>query len=323
MRRAASLLPVLASSLALAACGQQADPPASDAPVSDARPTSSDDPRFSPLAAYDMSEDESRTVGKARWTLAKECMAGLGFDSLKNLDTDPVPAWPQRPSGTGVLLAIAYSLDDFRYGIQDPGQAARYGYRAVEAEYKRRYPEKKWTLSEYLALTGQFVEDEPKTVQGHRIPERGCLGEANRTIYGTDPEARKDPVQDLETKSLEQGMQDPAWTKADKTWSVCMRKAGYRYATPKDAETDPDRWELEERRTDPQYDPTEPSALDKKTATADARCKQQTGYVRTVHAVDIRVQNQLIAKNRTKLEEQRRWNHDAARKAHDILEDRS
>ncbi|GAA2661394.1 hypothetical protein [Streptomyces vastus] len=321
MRRAASLLLVLASGLAIAACGQQADPPASDA-----RPTSSDDPRFSPLAAYDMSDDESRTVGEARWTLAKECMARLGFDSLKNLDTDPVPAWPQRPANTGVLALISYSLDDFRYGIQDPGQAARYGYRAVEAECKRRYPEKrKWTLSEYLALTGEFAVDDSKTVHGHRIPKRGCLGEADRTIYGTSPLDRKDPVLDLETKSLEQGMRDPAWKKADQAWSACMRKAGYRYATPEDAATDPDRdrQERKERRADPHYDPNEPSALEKKTATADARCKQQTGYVRTVHAIDVRIQNQLLAKNRKKLEEQRRWNHDAARKAHDILEDRS
>ncbi|WP_406327924.1 hypothetical protein [Streptomyces sp. NBC_00203] len=43
----------------------------------------------------------------------------------------------------------------------------------------------------------------------------------------------------------------------------------------------------------------------------------------TVHAVDVRIQNQLITKNRTTRAEQRRWNRDAARKAHDILEDRS
>ncbi|NGO07511.1 hypothetical protein G5C60_07535 [Streptomyces sp. HC44] len=324
MRRAAPLLPVLllvlASGLALAACGQQADPPASDA-----RPTSSDDPRFWPLAAYDMSDDDGRTVGRARWTLAKECMDRLGFDSLKNLAVDPVPAWPERPSGTGVLLATVYASDDFRYGIQDPEQAARYGYQAAQAEYERRYPEKKWTLSEHLALTGHFVGDDPKTVHGHRIPKRGCLGEADRTIYGTNPQDRKDPVLDLESKSLRQGWRDPAWKKADKAWSACMRKAGYPYATPRAAENDPDRdrQELEERLADPQYDPTQPSALDKKTAVADARCKRQTGYVRIVHAVDVRIQNQLVAKNRKKLEEQRRWNHDAVREAHDILEDRS
>lgn len=136
---------------------------------------------------------------------------------------------------------------------------------------------------------------------------------------------RKDPVLDLEGESLQQGMRDPAWKKADKAWSACMRKAGYHYATPQDAQIGDDRnsQELEEqlRLRNPQYDPDEPSALEKKTATADARCKQRTGYVRTVHAIDVRIQNQLIAKNRTKLEEQRRWNRDTARKAHDILED--
>ncbi|MFF4353136.1 lipoprotein [Streptomyces sp. NPDC001530] len=320
MRRTVPLSLVLASAIALAACGQHADLPASPA-----RPTSSDDPKFLPLAAYDMPDDDGRTVGKARWTLAKECMVRLGFDGLKNLVIDPMPAWPQRPAGTGVVTAVLYASDDFRYGIQDPEQAARYGYHAVQADYQRRYPEKKWTLPQYLALTGEFVGDDPKTVHGHRIPKRGCLGEADRTIYGTNRQDRKDPVLDLESKSLQQGMRDPAWNKAAKAWSACMRKAGYHYATPKDAEIgqDRERQELEERLSERRHDPDEPSALEKETATADARCKQRTGYVRTVHAIDVRIQNQLIAKNRPKLEEQRRWNRDAARKAHDILEDRS
>ncbi|MFI5683002.1 hypothetical protein [Streptomyces sp. NPDC051636] len=318
MRRAVPLLLILASGLALAACGQQTEPTESEA-----RPTSSDDPRYLPLAAYDMSDDDGRTVARARWALAKECMTRLGFGSLKNLVTDPEPAWPQRPSGTGVFTAVAYYSDDFRYGIQDPEQAARYGYEAARAEYERRYSKKKWSLSEYLALTGQFVGDDPKTVHGHRIPERGCLGEADRAIFGANLQDRKDPVLELETKSLQQGMRDPVWNKADKAWSACMRKAGYHYATPDDAETGRDREELEERLNGPQYDPNEPSALEKKTATADARCKQQTGYVHTAHAVDVRIQVQLIAKNRTKLEEERRWNRNAVRKAHDILEDRS
>ncbi|WP_369244630.1 hypothetical protein [Streptomyces sp. R41] len=311
---------VLTSALALTACGHQADPP-----TSSAGPTSSDDPRFLPLAAYDMPEDDGRTVGRARWTLAKECMARLGFDSLKNLATDPQPAWLQRPSGTGVLTAVLYASDDLRYGIQDPEQAARYGYHAAQAEYQRRYSEKKWSLPQYLALTGEFVGDDPKTVHGHRIPERGCLGDADRTIHGTNRQDRKDPVLDLETKSLQQGMREPAWKKADKAWSAFMRKAGYHYATPRDAEigSDRNRQELQEELTGRQHDPAVPSDLEKKTATADARCKRQNGYVRTVHAIDVRIQNQLIAKNRTKLAEQRRWNRDAARKAHDILEDRS
>lgn len=318
MRRAAPLLPVLASVLALAACGQQAESPASRA-----RPTSTDDPRYLPLAAYDMSDDDGRTVSRARWTLAKQCMARLGFDSLRNLATDPAPAWPQRPAGTGgVTMLIAYS-DDLRYGIEDPGQAARYGYQVARAEYERAHPDRKWTLSEYLALTGLFGRDDPKTVHGHRIPARGCLGEADRAIYGSNPQDRIDPVSHLKSTSIEQAMRDPAWGKADKAWSACMRKAGYRYTDPRDAQTgsDRERQELRERLTNPEYDLDKPSALEKRTATADARCKRRTGYVRTVHAIDVRVQRRLIAENRAKLEKRRRWNSEAARRAHDLLGD--
>lgn len=320
MRTAAPLLPVLALALALSGCGRQSGPPASDA-----SPTSSNDPRFQPLAAYDMRENDSRTVGKARWTLARECMVRLGFEDLKILDIDPLPAWPRRPAGTGVVQLALYASDDLRYGVQDPEQAARYGYQAARAEHEHRYPEKDWTLSEYLALTGQFVREDPKSVHGHPIPERGCLGEANRAIYGTNPQDRKDPVLHLETKSIQQGRRVPAWKAADRAWSACMRKAGYRYASPRDAEIGEDRrhQELEERLTGASRDPDEPSALEKRTATADARCKQQTGYVRTVHAIDVRIQNQLIARYQAKLEAQRRWNDDATRKADEILDDRS
>ncbi|RPF38387.1 hypothetical protein [Streptomyces sp. TLI_185] len=319
MRTAAPLLLVLASVLALAGCGQP-----SGSPTPESGPTSSNDPRFLPLAAYDMS-DAGHAVGTARWTLAKQCMVRLGFDALKNLDIDPLPAWPQRPAGTGVFTAVGYSDDEFRYGIQDPVQAARYGYQAARAKYRRNYAEKKWPLSEYLGLTGEFFGDDPKTVHGHRIPRRGCLGEADRAIYGSNPQDRRDPVLELETKSLRQGSKDPAWKKADQTWSACMRKAGYHYATPRDAETGEDRRraEPEERLSARPQDPDAPSPLEKQTATADARCKQHTGYVRTVHAVDVRIQSRLIANNRAKLEKQRRWNRDAVRKAHDILEGRS
>ncbi|MFG1664099.1 hypothetical protein [Streptomyces sp. Y7] len=317
---AAPLLPVLAVALALAGCGQESDPP-----TSHASPTSSNDPRFLPLAAYDMSDDDSSTVGRARWTLAKECMVRLGFAGLKELDIDPLPAWPRRPAGTGVVQLALYASDDLRYGVQDPEEAARYGYQGARAEHERRSPDRDWTLSEHLALTGQFVAEDPKSVHGHRIPRRGCLGEADRAIYGSNPQDRKDPVLDLETESLEQGRRSPAWKAVDRKWASCMREAGYPYASPRDAEIGEDRrrQELEERLNGASRDPDGPSALEKRTAAADARCKQRTGYVRTVHAIDVRVQNDLVARHRGALEAHRRWNEDAIRAAEEILEDRS
>lgn len=159
MRRAATpCLLVLASvwALALSACGGQTDPPASDG-----RPTSCDDPRFLPLAAYDMPDNDDRTVARARWTLAEECMVRLGFSGLGKLAVDPTPGWPRRPAGTGVVTAVMYAGDAFRYGVQDPKQAARYGYQGARISYERRFPDRDWTLPQYLALTGEFVGDDP------------------------------------------------------------------------------------------------------------------------------------------------------------------
>lgn len=325
MRRAVPLLAVpflvtLTSALVLVGCGRQSGPPASHG-----RPASSNDPAFQPLAAYDLPDEDGRTIERARWTLGRECMVRLGFGGLRNLDLDPVPAWPQRPSGTGVLTMAVYTSDDFRYGIQDPKEAERHGYHGAQADYERRHPKRKWTLPQYLALTGEFVGDDPKSVHGHRIPEHGCLGEADRAIYGTSPRDRRNPVLELETRSLQQGMRDPAWKKADKAWSGCMRTAGYHYATPQDAVTGSDRTdqELKARLTGQRHDTTEPSDAERRAAVADARCKQRTGYVPAVHAVDVRIQNRLVTEHRTELDKQLRWERDAVRRAHDLLEDRS
>ncbi len=45
----------------------------------------------------------------------------------------------------------------------------------------------------YLGLTGQFVPEDPRSVHAHRIPRRGCLGEADGAIHGTYPQNRTDP----------------------------------------------------------------------------------------------------------------------------------
>ncbi|MET8244117.1 hypothetical protein ABZV31_06575 [Streptomyces sp. NPDC005202] len=311
MRRSTPLLPALAAGLALTGCGQR-----TDGPPAGPRPTAADDPALQPLDAYDVSDADNRTIGRARWALAKTCMLRLGFDRIGTLDVDPPPAWPRPPERPGVVGSILYLSVGLRYGVQDPKQTAEYGYRSAAA-LSGRMPDRTWSLDEYLALTGQFLGEEPKSVHGHRVPHRGCLGEANRRIFGSDPEDRRDPVLELEGRSITPGMKDPAWKEADRKWSACMKAVGHHYATPKDAEAGAQapRQELGERR-----DPDEPSARERETAVADARCKQQTGYVRSVHAVDVRIQRRLVAEHRTKLEEQRRWNLDAARTARTIVE---
>ncbi|MFF9623053.1 hypothetical protein [Streptomyces griseosporeus] len=300
--------------LTLAACGHTPAPSTTAPP-----PTSPDDPRFQPLDAYDLSEDEVDIVGRARWTLAKECMAGLGFGTLRDLDVDPVPDWPRRPAQAGVYAAVMVTSTDARYGVTDPAQAARYGYRAPAVAYERRHPQRTWTLAEYLALAGPELPDDPKSVHGHRIPERGCLGQAQRRIYGEDPWGRKDPVWTLGSQSLTQARRDPAWKQAERAWSACMREAGFHYATPAEAQEGRDRLEDERAQATGPLDHDRPTTLEKRTAAADARCKQSSGYLRTVHAVDVRIQNTLVARHRDELRDQRRYNERAVRTARAVL----
>ncbi|MGP2442770.1 hypothetical protein [Streptomyces sp. JW3] len=319
VRRALLLAPVLALA---AGCGTGAGPhPADPPPTASALATG--DPRFQPLDAYEMSEDDTRTVTRARWTLAKECMRGLGFTELRELSLDPVPAWPERPAGTGAVTAFAHDSAE-RYGVEDPGEAAEYGYQGARYAYERHTARREWTLDEYLGLAGPDLPGDARSVHGHRIPEDGCLGRAARTLFGTDPAKRTDPVLSLKADSLREAEQDPAWRAADRAWSACMREAGHDYATPGDARDDPDPGrvdrELRDRLAGRPVRAGEPSAREKQTATADARCKRRTGYLRAVHAVDVRVQQRLAAEHREELAERRDWEAKAVRAARDLLD---
>ncbi|MFS4104746.1 hypothetical protein [Streptomyces sp. PD-S100-1] len=318
MRRSLPLV-LLAACLALTACGPGPVPRAADP-----RSLPSGDPRYRPLDAYDTTDAEAAVLGEARWTLAKECMRGLGFDSLRELKVRPAPPWPRRPAGTGVLTLEVVVSDEFRYGVQDPEQAAAHGYRSPAAEDARHRPRRQWTLPEYLALTGDFVGDDPRTVHGRPIPARGCLGQAERRLHGgVDPRDRTDPVRTLSDQALREARRDPAWKSADRAWSACMRAAGYGYATPQDAQEGRDRREAElKQRLSGGPDADGPTGQEKRAATADARCKQRTGYVRAVHAVDVRVQARLVAGHRGELERQRARVREAVRTARAVLESR-
>ncbi|POX46903.1 hypothetical protein C3489_30845 [Streptomyces sp. Ru71] len=320
MRRATPLpLAAAALGLVLAACGHGPQ----DGP-GDPRPLATGDPRHQPLDAYDTTEAEAHEINRARWKLAQACMTRLGFTGLGDLDKDPLPAWPVRPSGYGAALLVLVAFDDHRYGVTDPVEAARHGYHGPQAAYERRTSKRTWTLTEHLALTGELLTGDPRTAHGHRIPDHGCLGQASHTVEGAYPGQRVDLVRNLKTRSLNEGRRDPAWKKADQAWSACMKAAGHHYATPMDAQSDPGReqQDLGDRLPGgPLHDAPrgEPSAREKRTATADARCKQRTGYLRAVHTVDVRVQERLIAENKRQLEEERERQKDTVRTARDIL----
>ncbi|MER6567304.1 hypothetical protein ABT288_14200 [Streptomyces sp. NPDC001093] len=279
-----------------------------------------DAPAF-PVDRYQLTKADDETIDRARWALARSCMSDLGFPALRTLSLDPPPAWPMPPQQAGVLVAVIFTTDTDRYGVSDPKQAAVHGYQGAYAEWKagRKTVDRKWTLPQYVALTGEFEYlRNNDTINGHTVPKHGCLGQADRILYGFRPQDRRNPVLDVEGEGITEGEKTNEWKAADRAWSACMKAGGYHYAKPSDARNDPKRREREFEQN-PHRNPHVPSELEKATAVADAVCKQRTHYIPTVRAIDIRVQKHLIQKNRTALEEAYRQSKAAVGKAQAIL----
>ncbi|MFB7503016.1 hypothetical protein [Streptomyces broussonetiae] len=269
-----------------------------------------------PLHAYlpDSASAEGKTVGRAQWILAKKCMVRLGFAGFAALDTTSVEStYPVRP-GT---LDLAGTLgDDSPYGVDDPDLAAENGYHNRRTEDSAQGQE--WPADQFVALTGEFDSGDSRSTHGHRIPEGGCLGQATRTIYGAPPEVAKvggvklsgyySLAMELWSQSHEEARKDPAWKKAERAWSDCMRKKGFRYADPDKAAVD-FAW----------YKTRTPSDKEKKTATADARCKLDTGYIPVAHSLDVRAQKSAIAGNKQRLDDLRAAEKQAIRNARTIV----
>ncbi|WP_018571698.1 DUF2477 domain-containing protein [Streptomyces sp. PsTaAH-124] len=316
MRRALPLVLLLAAGLGLTLCGDRAGTWPPGGSTAGGRDTQ-------PLDAFELTDAEQDTVTAARWTLAAQCMRRLGFDSLADVDPRHPPGPPQRPADAfrTVLTLVAVSDDAHRYGVQDPADAAAHGYRGALAAYRAHAREKTWTMPEYVALTGSPADGGPARAHGRPVPDGGCLGEAERRIRGTGSRTGPDPVSALRGESRRRAEQNPAWQRADRTWSACMRGAGYHYATPADAQRGDDRREedLRLRLSGERGDPDLPTGAEKRTAVADARCKQRTGYLRTVRALDARAQERLIAGHRAELDRHHASERAAVRTAGRVL----
>ncbi|MEU8587943.1 hypothetical protein AB0C59_13240 [Streptomyces sp. NPDC048664] len=266
-----------------------------------------------PFADYTIDEAGARKIHTAGWVLARSCMDGLGFSGFTTLDPaslgdgDPLPQ-----GGPDAVDAPDVGTGDTLYGVDDPDTAATRGYHQPPLARGPR-----WVRDQYEALTGLVGEGRPRTAHGHRIPEGGCLGQARRTIYGAPPKEyalgglKMSDYEALTTtltvQAFSASQKDPVRRKADRAWSRCMAEAGLRYASPYDAASDP-HWGTDR-----------PSPREKKTATEDARCKRETGYVRTAHAVDVRFEKRLVAGHRAELEHQRDRDRAAVARAAGII----
>ncbi|MFF4396200.1 hypothetical protein [Streptomyces sp. NPDC001480] len=273
-----------------------------------------------PLQAYipDPTSRDAKAVGEAQWILAKQCMVRLGFSGFKSLDIRTVES--TYPVREGTVTSSIKVGDDSPYGVDDPDLAAEHGYH--NRQQGSGDQPREWAADQYTALTGVFEAGDSHQAHGNPIPKGGCTGEATRKIFGPDPKPVKvgavklsgyySIAMELWYEAHKQAAKDPAWKKADRAWSDCMKHKGLHYPDPDAASTDTD-W----------YGTDEPSGKEKKTAAADARCKLDTGYIQAAHAVETRAQKTAIARNKKALDDRRAAVERAMANARKIIDDAS
>ncbi|MFJ3309318.1 hypothetical protein ACIPSA_40995 [Streptomyces sp. NPDC086549] len=273
-----------------------------------------------PLHAYlpDPSSDAGKAIGSAQWILAKKCMVRLGFAGFTMLNTKTVES--TYPVRRGTLALSSTTGDDRPYGVDDPDEAIEHGYHNRKQTESSQPQE--WVADQYVALTGTFDSGDSRRAHGHPIPQGGCLGQAMQKIYGAPPKTTK--VNGLKVtgyyslglelwyESHKEARKDPAWKKADRAWSACMKKKGFHYPDPDEVSVDT-AW----------YRTEKPSSREKKTAAADARCKLDTGYIDTVHAVEARAQKTAVSKRKKDLDALRAANERAVENSRTIIEKES
>ncbi|MBY8884681.1 hypothetical protein K7472_07460 [Streptomyces sp. PTM05] len=221
-----------------------------------------------PVERYLLDNAQQSTLGKARDVLIQQCMRrfGLRYPSAHLVTTDS-------PDGDAADMAR-------RYGVTDPVVAARYGYHPASGTA--------------LPPPASALDDDQKTVllgqvytfHGKSVPTQGCSGEADRKL---GPGVDEQEAEQLDSLSYTQSLKSSPLEAAFGSWSRCMAATGQHYPTPIASGNDP-RWAT-----------AMPTSAEKRTATADARCKESADVVPIWLRTETGIQDSAIASHRAGL----------------------
>jgi hypothetical protein len=247
-----------------------------------------------PLDAYLATPEQNATIDTARDILVRDCMKRFGFDW--QVQERPVTPQPGR-----------------RYGISNAADVARYGYHLAP---ERTGPEKpevdslaKPAADEQMVARGAGQS----SYNGLRIPEGGCLAEADRalgfevTVHVGGGNERKDLVLKLNAV-VRQGFEgDSRLAVVYVKWSACMHDRGYDYKNPWAANNDP-AMRVETA-----------SAKEIATAQADLACRNQHNVAGVSLAIETAHQARVIEKNTDALRSEKQKLDERVKKAGDLV----
>lgn len=208
-----------------------------------------------PLGDYVQTRAELNRQLKAHEVLMGECTQRYGQQYVAASAPSTVPI-----------------LSSYRYGLVDPKVAAQFGYHDPEDENGVAYARKhafrvpRGATTSSVIVNGPSGKDSkvPTDSSGKPVPAGGCEKAVDQgLISGSSTVAtafKYFAAMDAQERV------DPRVQKAIRSWSKCMRAAGYNF----DSTVDPDG----------KYaGANEPNADEIATAIADMKCRTSTNYV--------------------------------------------
>lgn len=256
-----------------------------------------------PLEPYlPTSADKSAIEASLRDAVAA-CVRRYGLPSPASMRIKRAPA----PEFETSLANIA--------GLLPLASARRFGYTAAvagESDTPLLALDIGWSVSYHLAaadnamrtaltdvLTGRVAQ-----VHGLRTPSGGCLNAAVEAMLGADTSQPGQLANDiyavplfLTEQALAQMLDDPRVKNVTARWRECMRRTGYVYPSPAEAEADP-RWLAAASNG---ASMTSLASMERPVATADASCRNSVNYTDVRLSVFDESVNRLLGNGGTKL----------------------
>lgn len=241
-----------------------------------ARPSSQASTIILPLDPYMDSPRQRRLLATAHTILARACLRRFGLELPASIPAGAMPAEGNHD----------------RYGLVVPRQAREHGYHLPEPLGGPSPAAPEQSGPQRAVLTGEGA----RAYAGRPVPSGGCVGEAQRALAGrvaapTDAGL----AQRLSVNSYGRSQRDPRVRAVFGAWSRCMRRAGFGYADPMQA------------NDDPAFHTPRPSPREIAVATTDVRCKQAVGLVEVWAAVEAAYQRRALDRHAAQLRVLKRW----------------
>lgn len=281
-----------------------------------------------PFAAYVPTKSELVTLTKASNALINSCVARFGFKYHVDFPSDE-DLYSKIREGTSSPLTLAQAE---QYGYKSPAQGAQDTAQETQSEQSSSDQGSSMTQALNQVLSGGSELPKGATlppgaatphsavgkeINGEKVPEGGCQGEAQRKLAKGGPNLKEfgskglDPlnvVLAMRDDSHTKGQQDPVYVKMRKAWSSCMKTAGYTYSSF-DAAWESPEWAKSATATD----------REKSVATADVRCRLKANYVGVTDAVNLAYEKRAVEDNAELLNAVKEYNQAQLRNAAKVV----